>query len=60
MFTIQFSTGGSAFSEEEGGNYEVARILRKIADGVEEWGDDCGKIIDINGNLVGSFCWDRD
>jgi hypothetical protein len=53
MLKITIKTGNSAF---EGGNksYELARILRKLAEKVENGIYDC-KIMDVNGNTVGKM-----
>ena len=42
--------GNDAFAEN--GEYEISRILRKLADQLEE-GEMPGKLRDINGNTVG-------
>jgi hypothetical protein len=39
--------------QEWGGQAEVARILRKYADQVSEWGVGKCQLLDINGNRVG-------
>lgn len=56
-FTLQMKTGNAAFSDEDGGDRgsEIGRILREAADTVEG-GRTSGKLIDINGNIVGE--WD--
>lgn len=51
-FKMEFSTGNAAF--EEDGNYEIARILRKVADQVI-LGETEGIARDINGNTVGEW-----
>ncbi|WP_372395284.1 hypothetical protein ABMY26_06660 (plasmid) [Azospirillum sp. HJ39] len=52
MFEMTIDTGNAAFGDAP--EYEVARILRAIADKVEGgWLE--GKAIDINGNTVGEF-----
>lgn len=53
MFKIEIDTGNAAF-EDEGKGYEIARILRDIADKVEN-GAESGIARDINGNKVGTF-----
>ena len=51
-FCISFATVNAAFVG--GGNAEVARILRRVADQVE--GGTCsGSCRDLNGNKVGEF-----
>ena len=55
MFTCEMKTDNAAFGEDrldEGA--EIARILREIADRVEQ-GDNHGICMDINGNKVGSW-----
>lgn len=56
MFDLKFKTDNAAFSDGDGPR-EVARILRKIADDVEN-GRECGRVHDANGNTVGE--WDMD
>jgi len=53
MFELNFNTDNAAFSD---GNkpYEIARILREIADKIED-GQTEGNIRDINGNTTGTF-----
>ena len=54
-FKLSITTDNAAFSEEEGGpNAEVARLLREVADDIEN-GRECGTIMDINGNNVGKY-----
>lgn len=62
MFTVTFKTSNAAFGAdgEENLSYEIARILRKIADRAEEghWPADHvdeGTIHDVNGNNVGDW-----
>ncbi|MBX6192200.1 MULTISPECIES: hypothetical protein [Pseudomonas] len=56
IFTVRFDTDNEAF-DGAGRDYEIARILRAIADKVEGFG--CSgffeTIRDINGNDVGRF-----
>jgi len=53
MFSLKFKTDNAAFQD---GNkpYEIARILRELADKIED-GQTEGNIRDINGNTTGSF-----
>ena len=51
MFILQFSTDNAAFEHSA---TETARILRKIAKRIEA-GDTDGKIMDSNGNSVGTY-----
>lgn len=53
MFTLQFSTENAAFEEIASSN-EVYRILMMIAERVKK-GDRDGIVIDLNGNIVGSW-----
>jgi len=56
MITIKIDTNNAAFAD--GGQNEIARILRELADKVEERGTPGGTkaaIMDINGNKVGYF-----
>lgn len=50
--TISMNTENSAF--EGNTEYEVARILREIADKIEQ-GHEPTKVMDINGNKVGEI-----
>jgi len=56
MLKIEMKTGNAYFREEDGGlcSYAVAKILREVAEKIEN-GRTEGKIIDGNGNCVGSF-----
>lgn len=56
-FKMEFSTGNAAFGDED--NYEVARILRKVADQVI-LGETEGIARDINGNTVGEWSLTED
>ena len=55
-FTITFSTDGAAFASD-GGNAEIARLLREAADTVDtNFGEDgIVRLRDVNGNRVGFF-----
>lgn len=53
MVLIKFETNNEAFAEENG-PLEVARLLREIADKVENFGTG-GRVKDINGNIVGQW-----
>ena len=56
MFRCAIKTGNAAFGEnkkEEGA--EIVRILREIADDIENYGWESGTCRDINGNNVGSW-----
>jgi hypothetical protein len=51
--TIEIETGNAAFDEGNSG-YEVARILRKLADEFENYGRaQFSGLYDYNGNKVG-------
>ena len=57
-FNVYIDTDNAAFSEDSGGDMsqEIARILRELADKVEENSlveDAVQRIRDINGNRVG-------
>lgn len=61
MFKLSIKTGNAAFCDPTTGeesswdeNHEVARILREIADKIDD-GRREGKAIDYNGNSVGEF-----
>lgn len=54
MFNLSLRTANAAF-EENGTHYEVARILREIADDVENSGKLHGSVLDYNGNKVGTY-----
>jgi hypothetical protein len=57
-FRVEIRTAGAAFSGDDG-PYEVARILRDIADQVEVTGTlrrfDPVSVLDINGNVTGFY-----
>ena len=69
MFTLSIKTDGAAFSDDSvgpddcgreiGRRNEVARILREVADRMDN-GDDCGLTMDYNGNKVGRFTLDHE
>jgi hypothetical protein len=54
-FKLNFSTNNAAFDENVNG--EISRILREIADRIEngESFDKCRNIFEANGNIVGVF-----
>ena len=54
MVLIKFETDNDAFKE---GSIEVARLLREIADRIEN-GDTARAIIDLNGNRIGQWEYD--
>ena len=51
MAKIEFKTKSAAFEDKK---YEIARILREIADDIES-GRTRGTVMDINGNKVGTY-----
>ncbi len=53
MFELTINTDNEAF-EDAAGTSEVARILRKIADKLDNMAD-AGRCIDYNGNIVGTW-----
>lgn len=53
MLEVKFETDNAAF-DGRGRNIEVARILRGLAKKVES-GEDSGKVMDFNGNSVGTW-----
>lgn len=57
VFTLEIKTDSAAFQDDDGwGFYEVARLLREVADRVEG-GWSTGGVLDLNGNTVGAFDW---
>jgi hypothetical protein len=55
MFTLsEIKTDNAAF-DDDGGAVEIARILRNIADRLDQ-GEREGAAVDANGNKVGEFC----
>jgi len=54
MFTLKIKTDNAAFAGRCNETYEVARILRDLADRVETNGCDIYISHDSNGNQVGS------
>ncbi len=58
-FTIDISTGSSAFDADEGGGEggrdEIARILLDLANRLQNGSEGGGGLYDINGNRVGSW-----
>ena len=55
MFILKIDTENDAF-EQEGQKSEVIRILRKLADDIEN-GKEPSKVMDINGNTCGFVEW---
>lgn len=53
VFELKFHMENSVF--EYGATREVARILRSVANRIENENILIGKIMDINGNSIGSF-----
>lgn len=53
VFSMQLDSENAAFTEE-GGQYEVARLLRHVAERIDA-GADCGLLTDYNGNRVGRW-----
>jgi len=51
MFRVKIDTRNDAFVPDEA--YEVARILRKLADDIELVPTQEGSLFDANGNKVG-------
>jgi hypothetical protein len=56
MVNVKINTGGSAFRNEDEtlDTNEIVRLLRQTAQKIENGYED-GKIMDINGNSVGTF-----
>jgi hypothetical protein len=54
-FAVHIGTSNDAFSLEDNGSAEVARILRELADVIEEEQGSRGiyRLRDVNGNRVG-------
>lgn len=58
-FTVTFCTDNAAFGGDDGGDdgsLEVSRILRELAEKIEDYGLIEGEVLrikDINGNRVG-------
>ena len=50
--SLDLNSSNAAF--EESGEFEVARILRDVADKIER-GESDGRLRDVNGNNVGSW-----
>ena len=58
MFNLTINTQNAAF--EDGAEYEVGRILREIADKIENAGAESGaNVLDYNGNRVGRYSLDQ-
>lgn len=53
MFTLKIKTDNAAFQDCSG--VEVARLLRELADTVQEYERIAGNIMDYNGNTVGAY-----
>lgn len=65
MFTLRIETDNAAFCPDNedapkaehliAESTETARILRRIADRIDDGGETNGRIVDSNGNTVGEF-----
>jgi hypothetical protein len=56
MFRVKIRTANAAF--EDGAGLEIARILRDIADRMEDtYGDAGGSVRDYNGHRVGFYAY---
>lgn len=55
-FELHLNTDNAAF-DWPARNREVARLLRKLADKLDEGETGYGPIYDVNGNRVGSWEW---
>ena len=53
MFTLKIKTSNAAFQDCSG--VEIARILRELADTVQEREHIAGNVMDYNGNTVGAY-----
>ena len=54
MIKILIETDNAAFAD--GPEYEIARILRRLAEDIEA-GREPGVLMDVNGNLVGTVTY---
>ena len=57
-FAMKFETGNDAF-EGDNFEFEVARILNDVSRDLELRGKTSGKVVDVNGNIVGEWSLDR-
>lgn len=55
-FKLEFETSNDAFEQDMHG--EITRILKLVASQVDR-GSSGGRILDVNGNTVGSFYLER-
>lgn len=53
-FHLNLSTDNAAFEEDQG-RPEIARILRELANRLEQGSEETGKLYDANGNAVGRW-----
>ena len=53
-FYVEFSTDNAAFQDDQNGAQEKIRLLAEAANRIAQ-GDISGRLLDINGNYVGSF-----
>jgi len=54
MFIVKFETENAAFDEPDKLR-EIARVLREVAEGIENNAVTSGKAYDYNGNKIGFF-----
>ena len=54
---IKFDTDNAAFDDEGGGDMraECSRIIRELAERIENGSEERGALYDINGNRVGEW-----
>ena len=57
MVRVEFTTGNAAFKNDE--RVMIAIILRALADRIYS-GHYTSKVYDENGNIIGSFTWERE
>lgn len=58
-FILNIETDNDAFTEDA--SWEIARILRKLADDItdEHYPENGGRVLDFNGNAVGTWKFTR-
>jgi hypothetical protein len=52
-FNVHFECDNAAFDDAP--RYEISRILKELAERIEDGGDWTGVIRDVNGNRIGEF-----
>jgi len=59
-FEMKLKSDNAAFFNYGDAASEITRLLRRVADRIENPGHEYGSLNDINGNVVGDWWFDHD